>query len=164
MKQVVAALLILGLTVTGSAALGAKPATTSEKPAREPRTSDSDVHRLLKLEDDWAAGLVKRDGALFRRLLAKGFIYTEDDRTMGRDELLRELMRGTDRVTAAHNERMRVHPFGSTAVVTGWLVVSGQGSKGTFDRRYRFTDTWVLRDGEWRLVAAHDYVLPHGAR
>jgi hypothetical protein len=160
MKHLVAAILILGLGMSGSAAQGAKQRAQSEKDARERRISDSDVHQLLRLEDAWAAGLVKRDGALFRRLLAKGFIYTENDHTIGRDALLRELTRGSDRVTEAHNERMRVHPFGSTAVVTGWLVVRGQGSGGPFHRRYRFTDTWVRRDGQWQIVAAHDYLAP----
>src|SRR5439155_21690657 len=45
---------------------------------------------------------------------------------------------------------MGVHRFGGTAVVTGWLVVGGQRSSGPFDRRYRFTDTWVNRRGRWQ--------------
>ena len=159
MRYLVVAVLIAGLGAMAPPAQGAK----HRKPeARERRSPDSDVHQLLRLEDDWAAGLVKRDGALFRRLLAKGFIYTENDHAIGRDALLRELMRGSDRVTAAHNERMRVHPFGSTAIVTGWLVVRGEGVGGPFNRRYRFTDTWVRRDGEWQIVAAHDYLAPEG--
>lgn len=155
MRGLVGAILILGLGMSVSVA---------RTEARADRTSDSDIHRLLKLEDDWAAGLTRRDGALFNKLLAKGFIYTEDDRTMGREALLRELTKGADRITSAHNERMRVHPFGPTAVVTGWLVVRGQGQQGPFDRKYRFTDTWVRRDGGWQIVAAHDYLLPRGAR
>src|SRR6266567_7098161 len=70
------------------------------------------------------------------------------------------ILAGTDTVKAAHNEDMRVHRFGQTAVVTGWLVVAGQGPNGPFDRRYRFTDTWVRRGGRWQIVAAHDYLVP----
>ncbi len=161
MKLRVAAILAVWLIMAASAAQGAKHARKAE-PAPEQRTSDSDVHRLLRLEDDWAAGLVRRDGALFRRLLANGFVYTENNHMMGRDALLRELTNGSDRIHAAHNERMRVHPFGPTAVVTGWLVVRGQGKDGPFDRRYRFTDTWVRRGGDWQIVAAHDYIAPAG--
>jgi len=47
-----------------------------------------------------------------------------------------------------------------TAIVTGWLVVRGRGANGAFDRRYRFTDTWVKRAGRWQIVAAQDYVAP----
>ena len=104
--------------------------------------------------------LIHRDAAVFRRLLADRFIYTEDDRTMSRDDVLRDMVAGPDTVKTAHNEDMRVHRFGATAVVTGWLVVGGHGPSGPFDRRYRFTDTWVQRRGRWQIVAAHDYLLP----
>lgn len=124
------------------------------------RGQDRDVRALLGLEDEWAAALVRRDAATFDRLLAEGFIYTEDDRMSTRDAVLRDIVSGPDTVEAAHNEDMRVHRFGTTAVVTGWLVVRGRGAGGAFDRRYRFTDTWVRGGRRWQIVAAHDYVAP----
>ena len=122
---------------------------------------DTAARTLLRLEDDWAVALIHRDVAVFRRLLADGFIYTEDDRTVGRDAVLHDVVAGPDTVETAHNEDMRVHRFGATAVVTGWLVVGGHGPSGPFDRRYRFTDTWVRRGGRWQIVAAHDYLVRH---
>ena len=83
---------------------------------------------------------------------------------MGRNALLRELTGGPERVSEARNEGMKIHPFGDTAAVTGWLVVRGSGPSGPFHRRYRFTDTWARVDGAWQLVAAHDYVAPSGGR
>jgi len=121
---------------------------------------DTEPRVLLRLEDEWALALIHRDAAVFGRLLAEGFIYTEDDRTMSRDDVLRDLVAGPDTVQTAHNEDMRVHRFGATAVVTGWLVVGGRGPNGPFDRRYRFTDTWVRRGGGWQIAAAHDYLVP----
>lgn len=116
--------------------------------------------QLLQLEDGWASALVHRDTAFFRRTLAAGFVYSEDDRTFTREEVLRDLLNPSDTVSEAHNEAMEVHDFGATAAVTGWLVVRGRGAGGGFDRRYRFTDTWVRVTGRWRIVAAHDYLLP----
>ena len=121
---------------------------------------DTEPRVLLRLEDEWALALIRRDAAVFRRLLADRFIYTEDDRTMSRDDVLHEIVAGADTVKSAHNEDMHVHRFGATAVVTGWLVVAGLGPGGPFDRRYRFTDTWVRRGGRWQIVAAHDYLVP----
>ena len=126
---------------------------------QSPSIQDADARALLQLEDDWALALIRRDATVFRRLLADGFIYTEDDRTVGRDDVLRDIVAGPDTVEAAHNEEMRVHRFGSTAVVTGWLVVRGRGASGPFDRRYRFTDTWLRRGERWQIVAAHDYLV-----
>jgi ketosteroid isomerase-like protein len=121
---------------------------------------DADTRALLRLEDDWARALVKRDTAVFQRLLAPGFVYTEDDKTMDRATVLHEVGAGSDTVTAAHNEEMQVHRFGTTALVTGWLVVQGRGSNGPFDRRYRFTDTWVQWGTRWQIVGAQDYLVP----
>ncbi len=122
---------------------------------------DADTRALLQLEDDWASALVKRDRVVFERLLADGFVYTENNQMMDRATVLNSVVAGLDTVLVAHNEEMQVHRYGPvTAVVTGWLVVGGRGSSGEFTRRYRFTDTWVKRGGRWQIVAAQDYVAP----
>jgi ketosteroid isomerase-like protein len=152
MTRVLVAVVAAGLSSTSLLA----------QPATEPRHSDE--RTLLRLEDSWATALVRRDAATFRRLLADGFVYSENDRTMTRDEVLRDMVGGPETVEAAHNEDMRVHRFGRTAAVTGWLIVRGHGPQGTFERRYRFTDTWLRRDGRWQIVAAHDYLAPAAPR
>jgi ketosteroid isomerase-like protein len=124
----------------------------------------ADARTLLRLEDNWATALVRRDGATFQRLLADGFVYTEDDRTMSREAVLHDVVAGPDTAEAAANEDLDVHCFGATAAVTGWLVVRGRGTAGRFERRYRFTDTWVRQHGRWHVVAAHDYLVPADRR
>ena len=122
---------------------------------------DADTRTVLRLEDSWASALVKRDSVVFNRLLAPGFVYTENDQLMDRAAVIRSVVAGPDTVTAAHNDSMVVHRYGSvTAVVTGWLVVQGRNPSGAFERHYRFTDTWVKRGGRWQIVAAQDYVAP----
>jgi hypothetical protein len=116
---------------------------------------------LIRLENAWADGLVKRDGALFDRLLATKFVYTENDKLMRRDEVLHDVVAGPDTVKAAHNEGMEVQQFGAvTAVVTGWLIVEGRSNGTAFTHRYRFTDTWVKRQSRWQIAAAQDYLAP----
>jgi len=130
----------------------------AQKPAKETKPGEVE---LIRLENQWAAGLVKRDRALFEKLLAPKFIYTEDEKLMRRADVLHEVIAGTDSVTAARNEGMEVHQFGGvTAVVTGWLIVEGRGKGGPFTHRYRFTDTWVKRKAGWQIVAAQDYLAP----
>jgi hypothetical protein len=116
---------------------------------------------LTRLENQWASGLVKRDRALFERLLAPRFVYTENDKLSRRADVLHDVAEGSDTTTAAHNEGMEIHQFGpTTSVVTGWLVVRGRGKGGPFLHRYRFTDTWVKGSAGWQIVAAQDYLMP----
>ncbi|MFN2572126.1 MAG: nuclear transport factor 2 family protein [Gemmatimonadales bacterium] len=122
---------------------------------------DTDASAVLRLEDNWASALVRRDSIVFNRLLAARFVYTENDQMMDRAAVLHGVVAGPDTVTAARNEAMAVHRFGPvTIVVTGWLIVEGRGTSGAFTHRYRFTDTWVKRRGRWQIVAAQDYVAP----
>ncbi len=54
------------------------------------------------------------------------------------------------------SESCRIKVYGTVAVVTGTSHEKGL-SKGTrFDRRGRFTDTWIRTSGTWRRVASHD--------
>ena len=129
--------------------------------AQQTSSVTSPVAELVRLENQWASGLVKRDRVLFEKLLAPKFVYTENDKLMSRAEVLHEVAEGADRVTAAHNEGMIVHEYGpTTAVVTGWLIVSFRGKSGAYTNRYRFTDTWVKGSRGWQIVAAQDYLAP----
>ena len=121
-----------------------------------------DKAAIMALEDGWAKALVKRDKAYFAKTLAPGFVYTEDDRLMTREDVLRDIVTPQDTVISAQNEEMVVHQYGAvTAVVTGLLVIDGRAKGMHYHHRYRFTDTWVKqKDGSWKIVAAEDYLIP----
>src|SRR2546423_9971575 len=110
-----------------------------------PGAQDTVAQVLLRLEDDWTVGLTHRDAALFRRLLADGFIYTEDDRTVGRDDVLRDVVAGPDTVEAGRNQGMKGHRVGATAIVPGWLGGRGHRPQRPFRGRSRVPDPRVTR-------------------
>ena len=120
----------------------------------------SPKRQIALLEDAWIKAVIARDSVAFDRLLAPSFVYTEDDRVYSKAQLIREVVHGTDTVTAGSNEDLSVRVYGNTAIATGWLVLSGRGSSGAFTRRYRYTDTWVRLNGRWRVVGAQDYLKP----
>jgi Domain of unknown function (DUF4440) len=139
-----------------------KPTPIPNVPSTVPRTASTTEARQLppvKLEDEWTTALVKRDTRMFDRLLAPNFVYTENAIVMDRDDVMKSVT-GSDRVTWARNEGMRVHDFGDVQVITGVLHFRGKGTKGPFDRRYRFTDTWQRRNNRWQIIAAQDYLIP----
>ncbi len=122
-----------------------------------PRTAASTLPPI-KLEDQWTTALVRRDTRTFDRLLAPGFVYTENASVMNRDDVIKSVT-GSDRVEWARNEGMRLHDFGDVQVITGVLHLRGKGKQGSFDRRYQFTDTWQRRNGRWQIIAAQDYLI-----
>jgi ketosteroid isomerase-like protein len=113
----------------------------------------------IKLEDQWTSALVHRDAKTFDRLLAANFVYTEDAAVMSRGDVMKSVT-GPDHVEWARNEGMKLHDFGDVHVITGVLHLKGKGEKGSFDRRYQFTDTWQRRNGRWQIIAAQDYLIP----
>jgi hypothetical protein len=146
--------LLLMMVLAGVGKAGAQKSSDTQKSpeAVEART-------LLKLEDDWCKGLVNRDAGIFRKLMAPGFIYTENAKMFTRDSVIKTVLTG-DRVERAVNQYMQVHEFGPAAVVTGVLAVTSRGKTGPYTTRYRFTDTWLNTAGTWQIIAAQDYVIP----
>ena len=114
---------------------------------------------VFALEEQWTRALVKRDTAAFKRLTSPGFVYTEDNVVMTQRQLINAVATG-DTIVYAANEGMRLHDYTPVAVVTGVLVVSGRNKGKTYTNRYRFTDTWLYRNGKWQAIAAQDYLIP----
>lgn len=112
----------------------------------------------IQLEEQWATALVHRDARTFERLLAPGFVYTEDASVMNRGEVIKSVT-GPDRVEWARNEGLKIHDFGDVQVITGVLHLRGKGKQGRFERRFQFTDTWQRRNGRWQVIAAQDYLI-----
>jgi len=57
-------------------------------------------------------------------------------------------------------EISEVHVYGKAAVITGIVAERGklpneQGGVQSFSQRSRYTDTWILQNGRWRVVASH---------
>lgn len=118
------------------------------------------AEQLRRLEDGWTTALVKRDSAYFRRNLHPDYVYSDERGVFSKEQVIAEQISGTDSVTSAENQDMRVHVHGSAAAVTGILIVRGRGKDGTFEHRYRYTDSFVRERGRWLMFASQDYEIP----
>jgi predicted amidohydrolase YtcJ len=149
-------------TYVGGSAVYQAPPSTAATPATSstaPAATDVAQQVPIQLEEEWTKGLVARDSSVFARLLAPGFVYTENASVMNRADVIGSVA-GDDHVDWAGNEGMTVHDFGATQVITGVLHMKGKGKDGPFDRRYQFTDTWQRHDAGWQIIAAQDYIIP----
>lgn len=153
-SAVMVLLSVMAVPLYGQGTRGAPPPPVKT----QPRPSAPQVPPI-QLEDQWTTALVRRDTRTFDRLLAPGFVYTENASVMDRNEVIKSVS-GSDRVEWARNEGMKVHDFGEVQVITGVLHLRGRGRQGSFDRRFQFTDTWQRRNGRWQIIAAQDYLIP----
>ena len=87
-----------------------------------------------------------------------------DDYTLGGtgDSLIKkeQYVAGLDnpdfRTTSAIVDELRIRVYDNAAVVTGRTVYRGWSKKGgKYVHRFRFTDTFIRRDGAWKCVATH---------
>lgn len=100
---------------------------------------------------------------MIEKIVADDFIGTSSSgKTGDKATLLAESKRDTNTYTSAVSSDMTVRIFApNVAVVTGIAKESGKTKAGKpFSNSYRFTDTWVERNGEWQCVAAHAMALP----
>jgi ketosteroid isomerase-like protein len=154
---------------TATATLPPKP-TPNPPPKPTPSvdvsaaTSDDSVASKLKeLESRWEGSLLNHDTSAIEKMVAEDFIGTSSSGKQGdKATLLAEAKRDTNVYSSAVSSEMTVRTFApNVAVVTGIAKETGKTKAGkAFSHTYRFTDTWVERNGQWQCVAAQAMALP----
>jgi ketosteroid isomerase-like protein len=162
---------------TATATATAKPtpsatATLPPKPPQKPTPSvdvsaatsdDSVASKLKELESRWEGSLLNHDTSAIEKMVAEDFIGTSSSGKQGdKATLLAEAKRDTNVYSSAVSSEMTVRTFApNVAVVTGIAKETGKTKAGkAFSHTYRFTDTWVERNGQWQCVAAQAMALP----
>ena len=144
-----------------AAAATKKEATTSTaaKPAAAaPSGKKMSVEAALKdNENRWEASYAAHNISVAQSLVANDFagVYW-DGKVMSKSGVISEIKKDKDTYKSATNEKLAVHTYGpNVAVVVGTAREKGTGKEGkAFDRTFRFTDTWMLRNGQWQCVAS----------
>jgi len=111
---------------------------------------------LLYLERDWNQAEMKRDAAWFEQTLIDN--YTGVDGRTGKPTTKADNIANIKKTTvdSASLSGLDVRMQGDTAVITGLTHNKGKDDKGAaFDRKIRFTDVWVKRDGKWQVLSSH---------
>lgn len=112
-----------------------------------------DGGQLLYMEMDWADAVKRKDRAWLERHYAEGFISVNPEGTLNnRRADIEDLQNVSFDSMEASDMQVRVN--GDTAVVTGVSTVRGRYKNQDISGRYRFIDTFVKRDGEWKILAS----------
>jgi hypothetical protein len=145
----------VGLLILAASSVAAQATTPPVRLNQEQATEQN----LARLEQLWTTALMRRDRAAIERTLGPKFVYTLNDSMRYRPEYVAMLLAPGDIITDARVDSIEVQAAGNIGVTTGWRTIWGRGPQGPFERRYRFTDTWMPRSGTWQMIAAHDYLV-----
>ncbi len=128
-------------------------AVTMSAAQSPPAKSDQQI--LIELEQAWNKALYAKDIAFIENVLADEFIVTYDDGSRG--DKARELALTAEfnqRVESAVQDEFTVKVYGDTAVVWFTLRLVGIRQGQQAEVTFRYTDVFVLSDGEWRCVSS----------
>jgi len=116
---------------------------------------------LIKIENGWGEAVLKKDIAFLDRILADDIVETDTDGNIyTKAQDLEEIKSGAYVMTSWAQDDIKVRIYGDTAVVTGRTTNKGQYKGKDISGQYRWTDTFIKRDGRWQCVATHSSRIP----
>ena len=111
---------------------------------------------IRQAEERWEAAILKKDSKTVGELVANDYAAVNDE-GLHEDKaaLLSRMDKETDTLTSAKITDLKVHVYApNVAVAIGDAAEKGTDKDGkSFDRLYRFTDTWLERGGKWQCIA-----------
>ncbi|MCH9038861.1 MAG: nuclear transport factor 2 family protein [Chloroflexi bacterium] len=122
-------------------------------PGTEQTLIDLDARRMKAMTDG--------DVATLKAILADDLSYFHSSaRVDTKKSLIEGMESGATSFDSIEPADVEARVYGSSGVVTGTarFRVSTQGRK--LDFGVRFTDVWVQKDGDWRMVAWQSTKLP----
>jgi ketosteroid isomerase-like protein len=120
-----------------------------------------DSAKVLAMENAWNRAELHNDDQAVQLLLGDDFVMTVAEGTLyNKSQILASVRDKSYRPEVLQSSDMKVHGYGNTAIVTGAYREKGVDKGKPWERRGRFTDTWVYIDGRWQCVASHFSVKP----
>jgi len=111
---------------------------------------------VLKVERDLAKAYQRSDVAGITKGVMENYTLTNSSgKVTTRADDLGEAKKVDPKYEIFENEDMKIRVHGGTAVVLGITHVKGVSGGKPFEARFKFTDTFVNDNGQWRLYAGH---------
>jgi ketosteroid isomerase-like protein len=139
---------------TAAAKTEATTSTAAKPAAAAPSGKKMSVREM---EEKWEASIPSHDLTTVQGFVASDFVgVSSQGKFVDKSSMLAEYKKDKDTYKSAKNEKLNVKSFGpNVTVVTGRAREMGTGKDGkAFDRTFLFTDTWILRNGQWQCVAS----------
>jgi ketosteroid isomerase-like protein len=132
--------------------------------SRAQQFSTGDVERYIRdSERQWAESVANGDASVVERILADDFLGIDPDGNFfDKAKMVAETREAPKEFISNRLNDVKVRFFGTTAVAQGdetWVRRTGSPLRA----RFVWTDTWILRNGKWQIVASEDLIAPEPA-
>ena len=123
--------------------------------AQDASKTSSLEDQIKKQEQNWAQATVKDGAAAVDQYEADDIITTDPSgRVTDKTQDKLDLSSGDFKIQSEELSDVRVRIYSNTAVASGTNIVKGTYTGQDINGKYRFTDTWVKRNGKWQVVAS----------
>jgi len=123
----------------------------------------SDQQVLIELERGWNEAFYRKDVAFIENILADEFVATYEDGSRGdKAHELALIAEFDQQVVSATQDEFTVKVYDDTAVVWFTLNLVGIRQGERAEVTLRFTDVFVLRDGDWQCVSSQSTKVAPG--
>lgn len=111
--------------------------------------------KVKKLEEDWAQAIVNKGAAAVDQYEADDIVSTDPGgRVTDKAQDKTDLSSGDLKFQSMELSELKIRVYGDTAVATGINTVNATYKGQDISGKYRYTDTWVKRNGRWQAVAS----------
>jgi uncharacterized protein with LGFP repeats len=115
---------------------------------------------IKESEKEWAESAASGDSTVIERIIADDFIGVDPKGNQyNKQQMVHDTREAPKYFKSNYLSDFKIRFYGNAAVAQGdetWVRYSGQQLTG----RFVWTDTWVLRNDKWQIVAAEDLVAP----
>lgn len=120
------------------------------------RDSATDERAIRRVEAELCKAFEDGDAQTLRKDLDATFTLTNSHGEVSDfAQNIAEVATREPRYEVFRNHEQQVRLYGDAAIVTGVTTVRGRSKGEPFAADFQFTDTYVRRQGHWRLAASH---------
>ena len=116
--------------------------------------------QLLDLEKEWTTAEDKHDATVLQRILDERFVATFGAKTYDKKAFIEVFAGDVDSTASQTLTYEAVIIDGDTAVLVGTDTAHGTRDGAAYTTVYRYTVTYIRRNGRWLALAEHIIKVP----
>jgi len=126
-----------------------------------PAGQPADDKELMRIEGLLCAAFESGDAVTLRKYMDATFTQTSSrGEVTDFEQNAGEVARREPRYEVFRNHDQKLRLYGDTAIILGITTVKGTADGKPFEADFQYTDTWLRRNGVWKIVASHASRLP----